>query len=195
LFELGLRPSDLFFADGIIFVEGPSDKAVLPILAEKLEIDLRRPRVSMIPTYGKSSGRYHLKVWTDAATNANVPFFMLLDKGAEGEAKKLAKILRPGDNLFFLTKGSIEDYYPEEKLREAIKEEYEIEMAKDDPSKILETPRASKVEEFLRAKVKNADGWKTIVGVNVANRMRPDDIPEDLKRILERIATKIRLQP
>jgi ABC-type branched-subunit amino acid transport system ATPase component len=195
LFELGLRPSDLFFADGIIFVEGPSDKVVLPILAQKLGIDLRRPRVSVIPTYGKSSGKYHLKVWTEAATNANVPFFVLLDKGAEDEAKKLSKSLRPEDNLFFLAKGSIEDYYPEEKLREGIKDAYGIEVTKEEASKIFEIPRTKKVEEYLRSKVDNADGWKTLIGLTVANKMQPDDIAEDLKRILERIATKIRLQP
>jgi predicted ATP-dependent endonuclease of OLD family len=194
LFELGLRASDLFFAEGILFVEGQSDKAVLPILALKLGIDLRRPRISVIPIYGKSSGKYHLKVWTEAVTNANVPFFMVLDKGAESETKKLSKVLRAEDNLFFLEKGSIEDYYPEAMLREAIKDAYGVELTEEEAAQILTIPRTKKIDDFLRTKVQNADGWKMIVGQIVAEKMRLDDIAQDLRRIFERIATKIRVE-
>lgn len=91
LYELGVRPSDIFYSNGIIFVEGPPEKVVFPILAEKMGVDFRQLGVSLIPTRGKSKGKYHLEVWIEASKNVQIPYFMVLDKDATGEAKRYIK--------------------------------------------------------------------------------------------------------
>jgi putative ATP-dependent endonuclease of OLD family len=194
LFELGIRPSDIFYSNAVLFVEGPSDRVVYPIWAKKLGIHLDEYAVSVIATYGKSSGKYHLEMWTDATQNVQIPFFMILDKGAEREATKLLKkgSLKPNENLFLLKEGSVEDYYPDEKLLEAIRQEYELTIEDADKEKVLRKPRAKYIEEFLKTKIKDrAKGWQTRIGERAANSMTADEIDEEIKRIIERLRTNL----
>ena len=191
LYELGLRPSDLFYSNSLIFVEGSTEKVVLPVLAKKMGIDFEESRISIIPTYGKSSGRYHLKVWTEVVKNTQIPYYMILDKGAEKEAKKFSELLRPDDVLFLLKRGSMEDYYPVDKLVDAIKSEYNLEITDEDKKKISESPRDKNIEELLRSKNKDTAGWKVIIGRRVSNSMVEEEIDEEIKRILERITVRL----
>jgi predicted ATPase len=194
LFELGIRPSDVFYSNAILFVEGPSDKAVYPIWARKLGTDLEAHNISVIPTYGKSSGKYHLKMWTGATQNVQIPFFMILDKGVDKEAKELVKdeILKYNQNLFTLKEGSLEDYYPDNKLLDALTEEYDLKIDEAGKQKVLKKPRAESIEGFLRAELKSIPkGWKIRIGERVANSMTVDEIDEDIKRIIERIRTNL----
>jgi len=194
LYELGVKPSDIFYSNGIIFVEGTTEKVVLPILAEKIGVSFKSLEISLIPTYGKSSGRYHLTVWTDVAKNVNIPYFMILDKGAEKEAKKFVEkgILRINDNLFILKKGSIEEYYPKDRLIEAIKSEYNVEISDEEKERIPRNP-CENVQKFLEGKNIDPTGWKVVLGRRVAEIMTVDEIEEEIKAIIERIATKLRV--
>ena len=194
LFELGVRPSDIFFFNGIIFVEGPSDRDVYTTLADKIDINFRGMQVSIIPTYGKSSGKYHLRVWVDTAKNANIPYFMVLDKGAETDAKDLVAdgTLIPDQNLFILKRGSLEAYYPLDKFFSAFEKEYAIELTEDD-KKAIESRDSKKIEEILRNKRVNSDGWKVLIGRRVSQDMNTAEIDDEIKRILERLRTELRL--
>lgn len=196
LFELGIRPSDIFFSNGIIFVEGLTEKVVLPILAEKIGIDFRKQDLSLIPTYGKSSGRYHLTTWVEAVKNANIHYFMILDKDAEREAKDLVDrgLLTPDENLFLLKKGSIEDYYPMERILEALSKIH-IEVTESEKTELSQSPRDEKIEKFLREKNKHYKGRKVDLGYAVVESMTAAEIDDELKRIFERISTRIRIGP
>ena len=205
LCELGVRPSDIFFSEAVIFVEGSTEKIVLPILAEKMDINLRSPKVSIIPTYGKNRGKYHVNVWIEASKAANIPFFMIFDKDAENdeEIRKFIeekKELKLGENLFILKKGSLEDYYPLDKVIEAIKSIYGIELNKDEKNKLSQSPRVQAIEEILKNHEKelkdkklSSQGWKVRIGEEVAKRMGYDEIDGDIKAILERIRVKLQL--
>jgi len=194
LFELGVRPSDIFFSNGIIFVEGPSDRDVYNTLANKIGIDFRKMQIAIIPTYGKSSGKYHLRVWTDAAKNANIPYFMVFDKGAETEAKELVAdgVLIPDQNLFILKRGSLEAYYPRDKFVSAFEKEYAIELTADE-QKTMESRDSKKIEELLRNKGVNSEGWKVLIGRRVSQDMNAGEIDDEIKRILERLRTQLTL--
>jgi len=198
LWELGVRPSDVFYADVLIFVEGPTEKIVFPILARKIGINLDIPGISFIPIYGKSCGRYHLKVWTEAVKNVQIPFFMIFDKDAVDEAKEYEKkgILKVGENLFILKKGAIEEYYPNDKLIQALKSEYDIEISEEEEKEIMKSPREENIKKFLQKKLQRyPSGWKVKIGQKVAELMTEDEIDNEIKRIIERIATKLRLYP
>jgi predicted ATP-dependent endonuclease of OLD family len=194
--ELGIRPSDIFYSNIIVFVEGPSDKVVLSILAQKMELDFEAGEISFIPTYGKSQGKYHLNTFIESTKAANIPFFMVLDKGAEKETKSFVKkgILKMDDNLFILKEGDIEDYYPRDKLIDTVCSEYNIELAAEEKNKLKEGSAVKVIEAMLEEKIKTVPrGWKIIVGEKVARAMEEDEISEELKRIIERIARKARL--
>jgi len=186
--ELGLRPSDIFYANGLIFVEGQTEKIVLPIWAAKMGIDFDKLGISLIPTYGKASGRYHLTVWTDAAENTGIPYYFILDKDAQDQAKKLKERLLPEENLFLLKRGSIEEYYPTEKIIEALKKEYQIEISAENGR--LESPIEKSIEKLLKSKVKDITGWKIAVGSIVAESMSLTEIDDEIRRIFERIRTR-----
>lgn len=198
LFELGVKPSDVFFANMVLFVEGHSDTVVYPIWAEKLGLkELAHPGLSILPTRGKNTGKYHLKVWTDATEKVGIPFFMILDKGAELEAGELEKkgILKRNETIFILRDGCLEDYFPAKKLADAIRDEYNLQLDEVDERELEKRPRVESVKKLLEKKLKHIpDGWKIRIGERVANSMTPEEISEEIKSVLERIATNIRLR-
>lgn len=195
LFELGIRPSDIFFSDAIIFVEGLSDKMVFPYWFRKMGFEFSGYRVAMIPTHGKDKGRYHLNVWLQAVGNVKIKFFMIFDKGAEKEAKEWIRkgVLIPNQNLFVLKEGSLEDYYDSRKLVEAINAEYKLDIKEEEEPRLLRKPRSKSIEEFLKNKHIDSQGWKVRIGERVASSMTFAELPEEIKRITERIATQLRM--
>jgi len=194
--ELGIRPSDIFYSNVVVFVEGTSDMLVLPILARKMGVNFEAGEVSFISTHGKSQGKYHLKTFIESTNAANIPFFMILDKGAGKETKDFVKknILKPDDNLFLLKEGDIEDYYSRSKLIDAVCLEYNIELTEAEKKKLEDGSAVKGIETMLEQKIKEIPkGWKTVIGRKVAEAMEEDEISEELKRIIERIARKASL--
>lgn len=191
--ELDIRPSDIFYSNIVVFVEGPSDRAVLPTLAQKMGLNFESGEVSFIPTYGKSQGKYHLNTFIESTKAANIPYFMILDKGAGKETKDFVKkgVLILNNNLFFLTQGDLEDYYPREKLIDTVCSEYNIELTPEEKKRLQEGAAVESIEVMLKQKLKRVPiGWKTVVGRRVAESMGENEINEEIKRIIERIARK-----
>jgi len=193
IFELGIRPSDIFFANALLFVEGETDRVVFPIWAEKLGMALNPPNVSIIPVHGKARGRYMLDVFIDASKAANIPYFMILDKNAENDVKKFVgkNFLIPEKNLFILKRGSIEDYYPKDTLVEAFEKVCGTSLNEDEIRKISEIPRQEELERLLERNGFRA-GKKVDIGKMVAEKMRPDEIDDEIRRILERINSSLK---
>ncbi len=198
LYELGYKPSDLFFPNGIIFVEGTSDKIAYSIWSEKLKFDFPQKAISFIPIRGKDKGKYHLQVWTEAVINTNLPFFMILDKIAESEAKELIQkhTLRPDENFFMLSKGDLEEYYPEKKLISALTSLYNLEFEGEEKKEIVKSPRCKNIEEFLASKLhyKPKGEWKTPVAEAVAKSMNAEEIHNEIRTILDRINSELGLK-
>lgn len=198
--ELGIRPSDIFYANTIVFVEGPSDQIALSILAQKVGVDLEAEGVSIIPTHGKSRGKYHLGVFIEASRAANTPFFMILDKGAGRETKQFIKdgTLKDNENLFFLKEGDFEDYYPREKLINALSSELNIEITPEEKEKLLKGSAVKIIEDTLKSKLQEALGrrwqesWKVRVSRKAAEDTSVTEIPDELRGIIGRIALKVR---
>ena len=200
LYELGLRPSDIFHADAVVLVEGPSDKVVYPILANKIGIDLLAPGISTIPTHGKSRGDYHLKVWTEVTENVGIPFFMIFDRGALDEAKKLRSRYLEEDINFFVLDKELEDCYPQDKLAKALEQIYGVkvqpEWSEEEeggylPADIFEIPRAERIETALKKLGKPTRNWKVKVGRMVAESMERHEIDEQVRRVIERISSEL----
>ena len=193
-YELGIRPSDIFFADRILFVEGPIDKTVYRIWAEKLRIDLKSPTISVIPLRGKTKGKRHLQAWVEVTRNIPVSIFMILDKDAKEEADKLIeKNLIDRRRITVLRKGAIEDYYNSEVLIDVIKEKYpDIELTEKDM-------KPSQFDRLLQILGQKHRDWKirsrakAEIGEKVATRMSKEQIHDEVKRALERTTDYLEL--
>ena len=127
VFELGIRPSDVFLANSILFVEGPSECEFLPKIAQHLGIRLRSPYIAIVPIRGKGKTKRKLIVWGEIAQAANIPFFIILDKDAENIAEK-ARESRKIDRecIYTLKRGALEDYYPKDLLKSVLEKMYSI---------------------------------------------------------------------
>lgn len=194
LFELGIRPSDIFFYDAIIFVEGVSDKKVFQHWFRKAGVELSGYRVTMIPINGKAKGKYHLKVWLEAIRNVKIKFFMIFDKDAEKEAKDAIDtgVLKRDENLFLL-EDTLEDYYDLDKLVKAINSEYNLKITAEKKKLLKRKPRSKSIDELLRKRDIDKQGWKVRIGEKVAKSMTFYELPEEIRRIIERIGTDLRI--
>jgi len=186
-YELGIRPSDVFFADKILFVEGSIDKTVYRIWAEKLLIDLKSPTISVISLGGKTKGKRHLQAWIEATRNIPVSVSMILDKDAKNEADKLIKDkLATRTQISVLSKGEIEDYYDRSVLMSVMEERYGEEFTEDD-AKLLQSKG---LIDFLKRK--HGRNWRTFrrakseIGEEVATQMTKEQIHDDISRALRR---------
>lgn len=192
LYELGHRPSDIFFADKVLLVEGYTEKVILPILAEKIGINLLEYGVSILHTRGKDKGKYHLKMWAEITKNADVTIFMLLDNNAQKEMDEIIgqKLIKQ-NHTHLWSKGDIEEYYPEDIFKNAaidvIEKDYSIQLSDDDKEKIKAQPKIKTVEDILKKKKKTYDGWKVLIGRKVAEGMTDENIDEEIKRVIDRI--------
>ena len=198
LYELGYKPSDLFFPNGIIFVEGTSDKMAYSIWSETLKFDFPRKAISFIPIRGKDKKKYHLELWIEVVKNTNLSFFMILDKVAESEAKELIQkhILRPDENFFTLSKGDLEEYYSPKKLTDALASFYNLEFEAEEKKEIVKNPRCKNIDKILASKLHySPEGeWKTPVAKVVAKSMNAKDIDSEIRGILGRINSELSLK-
>lgn len=185
-YELGIRPSDIFFADRILFVEGSIDKTVYRIWASKKGIDLISPKISVIPLRGSTKGNRHLKAWNEVTKNIPVSIYIILDNDAKLQADKLIEDeLIESRQISVLEKGTIEDYYDIDILMNIMNERYNKEFTEEDlkPTtskglmKFLKKKHRS-LEKFLRAKAEIAE--------EVANATPKEKIDNEIIGILEK---------
>lgn len=192
-YELGVRPSDVFLADKILFVEGRIDKRVYRIWADKLGIDLKSPLLSIIALGGKTEGKRHLEAWMKVTKNIPVSVSIILDKDAKTEAEKLvADNFASPDQISVLKNGAIEDYYDADVLIQVMNSRYGKQFTKEDlkPSqseglkKILANQHKSK-RERSRAKLQ--------IGIEVANKMTQRQIHDEIRTTLEKTRKNLKL--
>ncbi|MBZ5646395.1 MAG: AAA family ATPase [Acidobacteriia bacterium] len=185
LFELGIRPSDFFFANEVLFVEGRSEEVFIPSLVEKARLDFTN--VKIMPLRGKSKSKYHLSVWLEAAKDAGIPAFLLLDKNAQAEAEEVINARKVDrDNCKILDKETlraardcdIEDLYPKDLLKAALQSFYpEINLEKLTLNE--DEPVVSKITAAL-----NGDGWKARVASYVGDRLKPEHIENEFRDVV-----------
>lgn len=190
--ELGVRPSDIFLADKILFVEGHTDAMFYRILAKKLRMDLDSPTISVIPMGGRSKGKRYLKAWAEITRNIPVSVSMILDKDAKSEAEKLIKEkLATRRQISVLSKGTIEDYFDKSILMKVMNEKYPGEFTENN----LKPSQSEGLMEFLKNKHKD---WKRRsrakyeIGETVATRMSTEQIHTEIRDAL--LQTKDQLE-
>jgi len=166
--ELTTSSSELFFADKVILVEGISDKIFLQKVA-----DIINPKnnLTFIETHSKSN--FH--VFTNILLQLKIPFAIVCDRDVLDEPSNFSKVLTQislskkdlndekileANNIFILSKGEIEDYYPTsiicqmcnfetiQDLQEQV-EKNRLEEKEDKSLKIYETFLANSLPKII----------------------------------------------
>jgi predicted ATP-dependent endonuclease of OLD family len=179
-----------FFSRAILFVEGPTDVNVFPILFNKLGFNLKKLGIGIIPLIGSPKANYHLKLWKEIAgsvktitKNVSLPIFMILDLNAKNIAERaIAEGLVSKSNCFVLSMGDIEDYYPLDIVMEVIEQ-----LCGKKPTKSeLVGKKVVAINRFLK-KNKYYDDWKITLGTKVASLIESIDIPLEIQEIIQKI--------
>jgi len=190
ILALGVKPSDLLFSDAILLVDGTTEEFVLPIWAKKFGINLIDLGCDIIPISDENKAKYHLGMWRDITKDTEIPIFIMLDKHAEKEAKKLIDDKKIDEDCCLISnKFSIEEYYPKPYLVDAIKEEFGLDIPLDS----IENTKPETISKLLIDKGMEIENnwWKPLIGIRVAEKMKPNEIPIEYRKIFEKIKIKL----
>lgn len=184
--QLGVKPSDLLLANGILVVEGPTDKDVYLDWARK--IDKPFEKASIIVTDAEGAGNIKKYLLSDVIQRTCFQRYALYDKNAEDTVKNAVKGIVPEENIIALKKGDIEDYYPREIVVEFAKE---LAAKKGKPEN--EIPTTIKEGETVKIldRLLDGDWWKRQLAERVIKEMRPAQIDGEVKSKLTKIYDSI----
>jgi energy-coupling factor transporter ATP-binding protein EcfA2 len=179
---LGIRPSDLLLANGILVVEGITDKDVYTDWARKIEKPFEKISLEVIDVEG--AGNISKYLGSDVIQQTCFKNYGLCDKNAENELREKLKGIVPDENIIALKKGDLEDYYPRELVLEFAREFAPKKGKTPDkiPDEIKEGETVKKLSELL-----NGDWWKRNLAEKVITEMTPDQIDEEIKDRLTEI--------
>jgi len=178
LIELGIKPSDIFFSNAILFVEGITEREVLPIITRKTKIDISN--MTIIPIHGKGKGKYHISVWNEAAKNTNVPAYFILDNNAKQEIRQLEDKGLINEKQYLLLDKDFEDLYPIEIVNEVVNE---ILGEENNKQEIKEGE--SIVKQLKNIFKGHPIQWKVVVGVKVAQKMSVEQINKHMGKLIQ----------
>lgn len=184
LLDLGVKPSDLLFANGVVVVEGPTDNAVFVDWSKKLDLSFEDARLLTIDAEGAGNIPKYLR--SDVMQRTNFQMFVLCDKNAEDEIRRKLIDVVPEENILVLSKGDLEDYYPREIV---------MELARDFANKRnLPDPDEIKVGETVGrlTELKGNAQWKKPLARKVIEQTEPSQIPKEISDFLARILGAVR---
>jgi putative ATP-dependent endonuclease of OLD family len=111
--ELGLRLSSLFMFDRLVFVEGPSDEAVLREFAGKLDVNLAQQNVGFIPIGGvRNFTHYATEAILSFLAKRQVDIWFVLDHDENdlADMDRIKERLKGRASLHILRKRELENY-------------------------------------------------------------------------------------
>jgi len=184
--DLGVRPSDLLLANGILVVEGPTDKDVYADWARKIEKPLEKASILVLDVEGAKNIKKYLV--SEAIQRTCFKNYALYDKNAEGTVRKAVEGIVPDENVLVLKKGDIEDYYSRELVLEFVRE-----FAPKKGKTKDEIPNEIKVGKTVKTlnKLLKGDWWKKPLALRVIKEMKPEQINDEVKDRLTQIYDSI----
>ncbi len=193
LAELGVLPSDIYFANRVVFVEGPSDQVFLGAVATKLGVNLRD--VVLLSMEGKANAVSVVKQWLEG-THGSVPLHVILDADAKRVSDKLlaAKLL-PKKQIHVWSEGSIEDYYPPELIEqaiEAIDDEYGLGLNLEEINKTIESKGVKAAALSMGKKRPALEGrWNVVLARKVAELLPnyEGEVNPEIQRLVRSLVT------
>ena len=111
--ELGLRLSTVFMYDRLLFVEGPSDEAVLRELARTLGIDLSKANIGFVQMGGvRNFAHFAAEATIALLSRRRIRLWFLSDRDErdDSEVKSMVERLGQGATLKVLNRRELENY-------------------------------------------------------------------------------------
>ncbi len=178
---LGAEPSDRGYPNKILFVAGETEEGVLPIWAERLEVDIKKVRIEVLEgEYDKRK----INIISDYIKQAQTTVFLIVDSHASDKVKQSVD-----EEHRLILEGTIEDCYPTPILIHVLNENFGLELTEND---INQKERMVKeIQRLLNEKLKIPKArtfWKRPIGQEVAKRMSEDDIPKEIKDLIMKVA-------
>jgi putative ATP-dependent endonuclease of the OLD family len=207
---IDINRGELFFARGVILVEGDAERFLIPAFAEALDIDLDALGVSVCSVAGTNFAPY-VKLLGD--TGLAVPYVILTDRDSNGTQKprafrriqSLLEIVEPGvdysgstvANLFrqgrthgfFVNENTFEVDLFDAGLGEAFQSIFIDELSMSQPTldalqSWVDDPDELDEEAFLRLVERVGKGR---LAQSLASEVTADECPEYVRSALERI--------
>ena len=179
LLDIGMKPSDVLFCDAILLVEGYSDELCFYSLSNTIRTPLAGQHVKVVRSNGKSRAKYKIGFWSEVGRDAGIPLYLILDKGAEPEAKDAVERGQiPEERCLILSKGELEDYYPWPAIKEALNSSFGIEIEEPIPS----GSRVSELRKRLGGKWKG-NTWKPRLAESVAGIITREDVESEMGEV------------
>jgi energy-coupling factor transporter ATP-binding protein EcfA2 len=124
--ELGIDPGDVALSEHILFVEGPSDQAVYPLLLARLGYNTTQRNCLVISLAGADLTRPLSAALTELSEQLHVPFTVLLD----GDKKDQ---YNDNPNVCFLPVADLEELFVQDP--HAVREGFLGALAEEDPDR------------------------------------------------------------
>lgn len=184
--DLGVKPSDLLLANGILVVEGPTDKDVYMDWARKLGKPFDKAHILVIDAEGAGNIKKYLV--SEVVQRTSFRNYGLCDKNAEDKLREDTKGIVPDENIVVLEKGDLEDYYPRELVLHFAKEwGTKIGKTEDEiPKEIKQGETVRKLSGLLRG-----NWWKSHLASKAIHEMKPEQIDDEVKNKLTKIYDSI----
>ncbi len=179
--SLGAEPSDRGYPNNILFVAGETEEGVLPIWAQRLEVNIDKVRIEALEgEYDKRK----IPITVNYIKDAQTKVFLMVDSHASKDVKQVKNVEGK-----LILEGTIEDCYPIPILIQVLNENYGLELTGDDIKP--KQPIVEEIKRLLHEKLKipkTQTIWKRSIGREVAKRMSKDDIPKDVKDFIVKVA-------
>ena len=184
--DLGVRPSDLLLANGILVVEGTTDKDVYTDWARKIGKPFEEISLEVIDAEG--AGNISKYLGSGVIQRTCFRNYGLSDKNAESEIREKLKEMVPDENIIALEKGDLEDYYPRELVLQFVREwgQWKGKRGEEIPAEIKEGETVSKLDALL-----GGDWWKRKLADKVIEETKPEQIDNEITTKLTRIYESI----
>jgi predicted ATP-dependent endonuclease of OLD family len=176
--KIGVKPSDFLFANGILVVEGSTDKDVYTDWAGKIGKPFEDVGVLVIDAESCRNITKYLN--SEVIQRTTFRLYCLADKDAKWVKEKFGDVV-PEENILVLDKGALEDYYPRE-----IVLRFAREMSPKKGRKEEEIPTEIKVGETVTKlnKLLHGDWWKRVLADRVIEEMNPAQIDDEIRKKL-----------
>ena len=180
--DLGIRPSDLLLANGVLVVEGYTDRHVYTDWARKIGKPLESIGIEVIDVDGAGNiGKY---LGSQVIQRTCFSCYSLCDKSSENEIREKLRGIVSDENILALRKRDLEDYYPREVVLQFAHEFGQRKGRKPEniPTEIKAGETVKKLNKLL-----GRNWWKKPLADKVIEEMKPDDIEDEIKTKLTQI--------
>lgn len=106
----------------LVIVEGETEKLLLPVFAEAMNLNFNLLGIHLLPAGGKN---HVLSIYRQQAQTLNCPIFIVLDQDAGEIAEEIRGNFRKGDYIFTIQEGEFEDIYDLALVLKTINQNYQ----------------------------------------------------------------------